>query len=81
MKKRLQSMHLTSGDGFKHPITQMQVADCLGISTVHANRVIQELRRSGDLAVHRDFFELMNPNHLEQLAGFDPSYLHLGPDR
>jgi hypothetical protein len=48
---------------------------------VHVNRVMQELRRNDDLAVHRDFFELIDPNHLEQLAGFDPSYLHLGPDQ
>jgi CRP-like cAMP-binding protein len=80
LEKRLQSVGLTSKAGFKLPITQIQIADCLGLSTVHVNRVIKELRRNGDLAVHRDFFELVHPSHLEQLAGFDPSYLHLGPD-
>ena len=80
-EKRLQSIGLTSEGEFKLPITQVQLADCLGISTVHVNRTMQELRRNGDLAVCRDFFEFINPTHLEQLAGFDPSYLHLGPDQ
>jgi CRP-like cAMP-binding protein len=81
MGRRLHSIGLMSKRGFKLPITQMQLADCLGISTVHVNRVSQDLRRNGDLEVHRDFFELLDPTHMEQLAGFDPSYLHLGPDR
>jgi len=38
---------LTHGSSMSLPLTQIQLADYLGLSSVHANRVIQELRREG----------------------------------
>lgn len=64
---------------FELPVTQTDLGDCLGLSTVHVNRVLQQLRRDGLIEVQRTNFRLVDPQELEKLAEFDPSYLHLHP--
>ncbi len=57
------------------PLTQGDIADALGISTVHVNRVLQQLRREGLVALSRVSLHITDYKGLYQLAGFDPSYL------
>jgi CRP-like cAMP-binding protein len=64
---------------FELPITQTELADCLGLSTVHVNRVLQDLRRQGLLKVNRSEFHLLKQDELENISGFDPAYLHQNP--
>jgi CRP-like cAMP-binding protein len=64
---------------FELPITQTELADCLGLSSVHVNRVLQDLRAQGLLRVNRSEFHLLKRQELEDLAGFDPAYLHQDP--
>jgi CRP-like cAMP-binding protein len=69
-----------AGDGiFDLPITQTELADCLGLSTVHVNRVLQDLRKQGLLRANRSGFQLLRPQELKEIAGFDPIYLHQHP--
>jgi len=42
---RLEAIGLRVANGFEFPVTQSELADTVGLSTVHANRVLQELRR------------------------------------
>jgi DNA-binding transcriptional regulator LsrR (DeoR family) len=65
---------------FAFPITQVVLADCLGLSTVHVNRVLQDLRKQGVLTVNRADFRLVRQRELEEIAGFEPLYLHLNPN-
>jgi CRP-like cAMP-binding protein len=44
---RLQVIGLTEDYSFKLPLTQAEMADTLGLSTVHVNRILQELRAQG----------------------------------
>ena len=37
---------------FDLPVTQAELADALGISTVHVNRVLQDLRGAGLISLH-----------------------------
>ena len=42
---RLRSVGLTHDDSYPLPVTQADLGDALGISTVHVNRVLQALRQ------------------------------------
>jgi CRP-like cAMP-binding protein len=58
------------------PLTQIDVADAVGLSVVHINRIFQELRQLGVLSKQR-LIEVVNKEHLQQIAAFDARYLHL----
>jgi len=64
---------------FGLPVAQTDLADCLGLSAVHVNRVLQLLRAEGLLTVSRSEYHLLQQEKLEELAGFDPAYLHQQP--
>jgi CRP-like cAMP-binding protein len=76
---RLEAIGRARGGMFELPITQTELADCLGLSTVHVNRVLQDLRRQSLLKVNRSEFRLLKQQQLQELAGFDPAYLHQRP--
>lgn len=65
------------GDQLTLPITQGDLGDTLGLSTVHTNRVIQELRARGLIAWQGQSIRMLNWEGLQQLGQFDPLYLHL----
>lgn len=74
---RLGLVGLATNNIFDFPLTQDELADCLGLTAVHVNRTLKELRereliefRSGRVAI-RDLPGLVD------LAEFDPSYLYL----
>lgn len=56
------------------PLSQVDVADAAGLSAVHTNRVLQELRELGMLSKQR-LIEVVTREALEELAGFDARYL------
>jgi len=76
---RLEAIGRARDGMFEFPITQTQLADCLGLSTVHVNRVLQELRKQDLVKVNRSEFQLLKLDELKHLAGFDPAYLHQDP--
>jgi CRP-like cAMP-binding protein len=79
LHRRLDAVGRTQEWEFELPVTQADLGDCLGLSTVHVNRVLQQLRREALIEVQRTNFRLVDPQELEKLAEFDPSYLHLHP--
>lgn len=74
---RLQAVGLARDFRIASPFTQSDLATACGISPVHANRTIQELRRSGLLNWQSRTIEIANWAGLVRLAGFDPRYLRL----
>jgi CRP-like cAMP-binding protein len=76
---RLRAIGMAQDGEFGLPVTQTDLADCLGLSAVHVNRVLQLLRAEGLLTVSRSEFHLLQQEKLEELAGFDPAYLHQQP--
>ena len=59
------------------PLRQTQLADALGLSTVHVNRVLQELRARSLLGPRRNAIEVLQPEALRAFADFDAAYLTL----
>jgi CRP-like cAMP-binding protein len=72
---RLQSVGLARDFSFSMPWTQMDVADACGISNVHANRVIQELRHLELVAWDSRRLKIRNWGALVRLADFNDDYL------
>lgn len=57
------------------PLTQVVIADALGLSTVHLNRTLQELKQEGLVTLGPDGINLLDREGLIKVAGFDPEYL------
>lgn len=72
---RPQIVGLVTDGCFRMPMTQRHVADACGMSIVHANRTIQELRHRGLIAWEGNEIELLQPEQLQKLADFAPDYL------
>ncbi len=76
---RLRIIDRVSGSGFNFPFTQEELGDMLGISSVHVNRVLQQLREDGLIALHGRVLTILDPARLEQFAEFNRNYLHIPP--
>jgi CRP-like cAMP-binding protein len=76
---RLNAVGRARPDGFEFPLTQRELSECLGLTVVHANRTIQELRRRRLVEMENRQLTILDRRGLEGLAEFDPSYLHLEP--
>lgn len=74
---RLELVGLTEGDTFQMPVTQAELGDTLGISTVHVNRVLQELRGEGLITWRGEKLTIHDFERLKEVAEFDPTYLSL----
>jgi DNA-binding transcriptional regulator LsrR (DeoR family) len=62
-------------DEFEFPITQSELAEALGLSTVHVNRVIQSFRAAGVLDITRNRVRLADIERLAHIGGFNELYL------
>jgi CRP-like cAMP-binding protein len=74
---RLDVAGLTEGYSYDLPITQTQLADVLGLSLVHVNRVTQELRQQGLIEWRNRKLTILDWPQLVKLAQFNPVYLNL----
>jgi CRP-like cAMP-binding protein len=72
---RLQATGMARDLSFTIPWTQMDVADACGISSVHANRVIQELRHVGLLEWDSKRVKIHDWDALARLGDFNDDYL------
>ena len=74
---RLEIVGLTDGLSYEFPLTQAEVSECLGLTGVHVNRTLQELRRMGLIEVGSKRVTIQDWPALQSVAEFDPSYLYL----
>lgn len=74
---RLDVVGRARSDGYEFPLTQRELSECLGLTVVHANRTLQELRRRGLVELENRQLTIRNRRGLEGLAEFDPAYLYL----
>jgi CRP-like cAMP-binding protein len=68
---------LTTGDAFELNATQAELGDALGLSTVHVNRVLQDLRKDSLIALRGKLLTILDWNGLKRAGAFDPLYLHV----
>lgn len=73
---RARNIGLTGEGEFALPLSQVVLADALGMTTVHINRVLKELRLAGAMALKRGSVTILDPAKLVNIAGFDENYLH-----
>jgi CRP-like cAMP-binding protein len=74
---RLDAVGLTNGYSYELPLTQADLADSVGVSTVHVNRVLQKLRGEGLVSFGGKSLTIHDWDRLAEVGGFDPAYLHL----
>ena len=58
------------------PLSQLLLADALGMTPVHLNRVLKELRLAGAMTLQRGSLIITDPGKLVEIAGFHANYLH-----
>ncbi|MBM2715209.1 Crp/Fnr family transcriptional regulator [Mesorhizobium caraganae] len=74
---RLQVVKQTNGMSFRLPLSQAELADVLGLSIVHMNRVIGALRRLGVIGWANHMVTILEWQRLVEIAEFDPTYLSM----
>ncbi|WP_448661079.1 Crp/Fnr family transcriptional regulator [Sphingomonas sp. CJ20] len=63
--------------GYAFPLTQAELAECLGLTSVHVNRVLKELREAGVVEFRGGRVSIGDMAALRRIAEFDPDYLYL----
>jgi len=74
---RLSAVGRSEPSAFHLPLTQNELADVLGLSPVHVNRILKELRRDGVIAWTNYRIEILDWQGLAEIAEFNPAYLGL----
>lgn len=72
----LRNLSINGTDEVALPISQIVLADSLGMTPVHINRILKELRLAGAMTLIRGNLSIKDPIKLVQIAGFDENYLH-----
>lgn len=75
---RLRAVGLTSGNSCDFPLTQTDLADTTGLTAVHVNRTLQDLRRDGLVELQARKLTIPNLQALMRAGTFNPNYLHFG---
>lgn len=73
---RLKRVGLVQDGEFSLPLTQEQLADALGLTSVHVNRTLQRLRTEGLVELRNRTLTILDAERLGEAATFDPGYLH-----
>lgn len=74
---RLSMAGLIERPEFTLPLTQLDLADTLGLSIVHVNRTLKYLRETELVVTRGRQVIIRNLDELASFAQFDPTYLHL----
>ncbi|RWX70976.1 Crp/Fnr family transcriptional regulator [Mesorhizobium sp. M4B.F.Ca.ET.089.01.1.1] len=75
LEERLSSVGLSVHGRYECPLTQHELADILGMTTVHVNRTLSELRKADLVSFKAGHVEILNRKNLVKVAGFDNEYL------
>jgi CRP-like cAMP-binding protein len=78
---RLEAVGLSKGNVLNLPLTQSELADTVGLTTVHVNRTLRHLRELGLMAWRGSRLSILDVEGLKTFAQFDPNYLHLDKAR
>jgi CRP-like cAMP-binding protein len=75
---RLDAVGLMSDRTYSLPMTQPELGDALGITPIHVNRTLGDLRNAGLITVRSRRLTVHDWDGLVAAGEFDPTYLHLG---
>ena len=74
---RMSNVGLVKHGEFRMPLTQEQLGDAMGLTSVHVNRMLRSLRSDGLITWASGDLVIQDIDRLRHVAGFDPNYLHL----
>ena len=77
MMVRMRAVGLVEDHSCEFPITQAEIGDALGLSLVHVNRTLQDIREAGLIVLKGGTLTVLDWEGLKAAADFDPIYLHL----
>lgn len=69
---RIRQRTETADGSIELPLTQEQIADCVGLTPIHVNRIFRQLREKGFIETKRRRLFMRNENALSDLAQFEP---------
>jgi CRP-like cAMP-binding protein len=72
---RLSNVDNESRSEYSTGLTQANIADCIGISNVHVNRVLKKMAKGGFISFERGNLSVHDWTALQDAAGFNPAYL------
>ncbi|PJN94024.1 Crp/Fnr family transcriptional regulator, partial [Amaricoccus sp. HAR-UPW-R2A-40] len=76
---RLRAVDLSNGVSFELPLTQSDIAEICGLTSIHVNRVLRDLRERGLCTLRGGIVEIQDRASLVRVGEFDPGYLYLDP--
>jgi CRP-like cAMP-binding protein len=62
---------------FDFPVRQEDLADATGLTPVHVNRMLKQLREENLIAIDGKTWTILDPQGLRKAAQYEASYLHL----
>jgi CRP-like cAMP-binding protein len=74
---RFRAVGLNEGMSCTLPLTQVELAETLGLSSVHVNRTLQELRRQKLITLEGGTLTIQDLEALKEVSFFNADYLHL----
>jgi CRP-like cAMP-binding protein len=77
MLVRYRMVGMTNGNSFVFPVSQIDLADATGLTSVHANRMLRKLRVNGLIKLEGGSVTIIDPDLLKETAQFSGTYLHL----
>jgi CRP-like cAMP-binding protein len=77
LRVRLGVVGQADESGYQLKLTQTEVAECIGLTAVHVNRTLRELRERGLMEFRRGEVAILDLPGLERLAEFRADYLYL----
>lgn len=77
---RFTAIGVATADGFPLPLTQTDIAEMCGLTHIHVNRVLRQLREERMLEVRSGQVTILDRPALERRGQFDPAYLYLNDD-
>lgn len=73
---RLEAAGLASNHHYELPMTQEQLADAVGLTSVHVNRVLKQLAEEGLIRRDRRSITIENWSRMRAAGDFNERYLH-----
>ncbi len=76
---RQEKAGLCEGPHYEWPMTQEQIGDATGLTSVHVNRTLQGMRSDGLISGNRQSVTITDWPRLQAAGDFNRAYLHQGP--
>lgn len=74
---RMRAFGVIDDQKFDFPVTQVDLADATGLTPVHVNRMLKQLREENLIAIDGKTWTIRDPDGLRRASQYEASYLHL----